>query len=215
MLFAPKFLHLFDALFVSLGLPSVYAQIFPQGTLSMHSIGVHGGVVSPLILLGALVGVTGLLLFAYRVLGVKERVYHTWACGYKTSAQTQYTATGFSGVMRRFFGWLYQPQEHIAKQNLAGHQTKFSDASYTLRIKPLFEVSLYENIKRVVNIISYWVYRLGHFEQTRYPAMIFNLMLFILFSYRVFTNEVSWESLMIESAMMIISIKILVIGDKK
>jgi hydrogenase-4 component B len=215
MLFAPQFLKFFDGLFVSMGLPSVYAQIFPQGILSMHSLGVHGGVVSPLILFGALVGVTSLLMVAYKVFGVKERIYHTWGCGYKTGAKTQYTATGFSGVMRRFFNWLYKPEEHFCKQNLAGHKTKFSDASYELKIKPLFERSLYDGVKRVTNIISYWVYRSAHFEQTRYPAMIFNLMLFILFSYRVFTHEVSWESLMIESAMMIISIKILVIGEKK
>jgi hydrogenase-4 component B len=215
MLFAPKFLHSFDAVVISLGLPSVYAQIFPDSILSMHSIGVHGGIVSPLILFIALFGVTSLLLFAYKVLGVKERIYHTWGCGYKTSAKTEYTATGYSGVMRRFFNWLYKPEEHISKQHLAGHTTKFSDAHYAVHIKPLFERSLYENSKRVTNIISYWVYRLAHFEQTRYPAMIFNLMLFILFSYRVFTNDVNWESLMIESAMMIISIKILVIGEKK
>ena len=215
MLFAPEFLHYFDALFIAMGLPSIYTQIFPQEILSMHSVGVHGGVVSPLILFAALVGVTTLLIIVYKLLGVKERTYHTWGCGYKTGAATQYTSTGFSGVMRRFFNWLYQPEEHFCKQNLAGHATKFSDASYEVRIKPLFERSIYENAKKLTNVISYWVYRLAHFEQTRYPAMIFNLMLFILFSYRVFTHEVSWESLMIESAMMIISIKILVIGDKK
>jgi len=215
MLFAPQFLKFFDGLFVSMGLPSVYAQIFPQGILSMHSLGVHGGVVSPLILFGALVGVTSLLMVAYKVLGVKERIYHTWGCGYKTAAKTQYTSTGFSGVMRKFFSWLYQPQEHIVKESLAGHATKFSEADYELKIKPLFETTLYEGVKKVTNFISYWVYRSAHFEQTRYPAMIFNLMLFILFSYRIFTHEVSWESLMIESIMMLISVKILVIGEKK
>ncbi len=215
MLFAPFYLHLFDDVFVSLGRVSVYAKLFPDGIWHMHSLGVHGGIVSPLLLFGSLVLVTALLLFAYRVFDVKERLYHTWGCGYKTAPNTQYTATGFSGVMRRFFNWLYQPEEHISKATLAGHETKFSDASYTLRIKPLFEVSLYEGTKKVTNIVSYWVYRLGHFEKTRYPAMIFNLLLFVLFSYRVFVHEVSWQTIMIESTMMIISIKILIIGEKK
>ena len=215
MLFTPKFLYYFDALFVSLGMPSVYADIFPQNIFSMHSIGVHGGVVSPLILLGALVGITLLLLFAYKALGVKERFYHTWSCGYKTSAQTQYTATGFSGVMRRFFTWLYQPQEHFIKQNLAGHTTKFSDANYTIHIKPLFERSLYENTKKLTNIISYWVYRLAHFEQTRYAAMIFNILLMVLFSYRIFAHGFSWATFVLEFLVMMISVKILIIGDKK
>ena len=215
MLFAPQYLHFFDALMVSLGKTSVYAQIFPNGSLQMHSLGVNGGVVSPLILFAALVGVTSLLLFAYKAFNVKTRVHHTWACGYKTSAKTQYTATGFSGVMRRFFNWLYKPEEHISKQNLAGHETKFSDASYEVRIKPLFEVFIYDNIKKWVNITSYWVYRLAHFEQTRYPAMIFNLMLFILYSYRIFTHEIDWQSILIEMALMLMSLKILVIGEKK
>ncbi len=215
MLFAPNYLHFFDTMLVDMGMPSVYAKIFPQGILHMHSVGVHGGVVSPLILFFALIFVTSLLLFAYKVFNVKTRYYHAWACGYKTSAKTQYTATGFSGVMRRFFNWLYKPQEHILKKNLAGHETKFSDASYSVKIKPLFEITIYEGSKKIANIISYWVYRLGHFEQTRYPAMIFNLLLFVLFSYRILTHDVNWEGLLIESALMIMSIKILVIGDKK
>ena len=214
MLFAPQYLQFFDDMLVSMGMHSVYAQIFPNGVLQMHSIGVNGGVVSPLVLLISLIFVTLLLLFAYKALRVKTRIHHTWACGYRTSAKTQYTSTGFSGVMRRFFNWLYNPEEHISKQNLAGHETKFSDASYKVQIKPLFEISIYQKSKRIVNIISYWVYRLGHFEQTRYPAMIFNLLLFVLFSYRILTNDVNWESLMIESALMIMSIKILVVGKK-
>ncbi|MCD6432853.1 MAG: hydrogenase, partial [Sulfurimonas sp.] len=215
MLFAPQYLQFFDDMLVSMGMHSVYAQIFPNGVLQMHSVGVNGGVVSPLVLLISLIFVTLLLLFAYKALRVKTRIHHTWACGYRTSAKTQYTSTGFSGVMRRFFNWLYNPEEHISKQNLAGHETKFSDASYKVQIKPLFEISIYQKSKRIVNIISYWVYRLGHFEQTRYPAMIFNLLLFVLFSYRILTNDVNWESLMIESALMIMSIKILVIGNKR
>jgi len=215
MLFAPQYLHLFDNLIVSLGKTSVYAQIFPHGTLEMHSLDRNGGVVSPLILFGALIVVTSLLLVAYRAFGVKTRIHHAWACGYKTSAKTQYSATGFSGVMRRFFNWLYKPQEQIEKQTIAGHTTKFSDANYKVDIKPLFERFIYENIKEGVNIISYWVYRLAHFEQTRYPAMIFNLMLFILYSYRIFTHEIDWQSIMIETALMLMSMKILIIGEKK
>ena len=215
MLFAPQYLQFFNNLMVSLGKTSIYAQLFPDGSLEMHSLGVNGGVVSPLILFGALVAVTSLLLLAYKVFNVKTRIHHAWACGYTTSAKTQYTATGFSGVMRRFFNWLYQPEERIVKQNLAGHATKFSDASYEVGIKPLFEVFIYDNIKKGVNTLSYWVYRLGHFEQTRYPAMIFNLMLFILYSYRIFTHEIDWQSIMIETALMLMSMKILIVGERK
>jgi hydrogenase-4 component B len=215
MLFTPFYIAWFDKTLVSLHHVSVYAQMFPEGIWNMHSVAVHGGVVSPVILLGVLVGVTSLLLFAYKVLNVKERLYHTWGCGYKTSAKTQYSATGFAGPIRRFFDWLYKSDEHFHKDTIGEHETKFHDANYEVHVKPLFEVSLYQSVKKVTNMMSYWVYRLAHFEQTRYAAMIFNLMLMVLFSYRIFAHDFSWATLALESVVMIISVKVLIMGDKK
>ena len=215
MLFTPYYIKLFDKVIESLGGLSIYKEMFPNGIFKMHSIVLNGGVVSPLILLLSLVGVTLLLLFAYKVLNVKTRVHRTWACGYQTCAKTQYSATGFSGPTRRFFDWLYKSDEQIYKKPIGNHCTKFSDSSYNVHVKPLFEESLYNSIKRATNIISYWVYRLAHFEQTRYAAMIFNLMLFVLFSYRIFLHEFSWATALLELIVMSITIKILIIGDRK
>jgi len=215
MLFTPFYIGWFDKVLTELGHLSVYAKIFPDGILQMHSVGMHGGVVSPLILLIALVGVTLLLMFGYKALRVKERIYHTWSCGYHTSARTQYSATGFAGPIRRFFTWLYKPDEHFVKDSIAGHSSKFSDSHYEVHVKPLFEKSLYESIGKGANLLSYWIYRLSHFEQTRYAAMIFNLMLSVLFSYRIFAHDFSWATLVLEGTVMIISIKVLIIGDRK
>ena len=215
MLFAPWYIGWFDKVLSGLGHLSVYQKIFPEGMLQMHSVGMHGGVVSPLILLIALLGVTALLLFAYKRLKVKERIYHTWSCGYRTSARTQYSATGFAGPIRRFFTWLYHPDEHFSKETIAGHQSKFSDSHYEVHVKPLFETTLYTSVGKAANTISYWVYRLSHFEQTRYAAMIFNLMLTVLFSYRIFAHDFSWATLVLEGVVMIISIKVLIIGEKR
>jgi hydrogenase-4 component B len=215
MLFTPFYISWFDKTLVSLHHVSVYAKIFPNEIWNMHSIAVHGGVVSPLILLASLLGVTFMLIFAYKVFNVKERVYKTWGCGYRTSAKTQYSATGFAGPIRRFFDWIYKSDEHFHKDIIGEHETKFYDSNYEVHVKPLFEVSLYQNAKKVTNIVSYWVYRLAHFEQTRYAAMIFNLMLMVLFSYRIFAHDFSWATLSLESIVMIISIKVLIIGDKK
>jgi len=172
-------------------------------------------VVSPLILLASLVGVTLLLVFAYRVFDVKKRIHYTWGCGYRTCAKTQYSATGFAGPIRRFFNWLYKAEEHFSIQKIGEHETKFSDSSYEVHVKPLFEVSLYDNSKKITNIISYWVYRLAHFEKTRYSAMIFNLILMVLFSYRIFFYGFSWASLAVELVVMSIFVKLLIIGDKR
>jgi len=215
MLFTPFYIGWFDRMLVGMHHLSVYDKMFPDGFWHMHSVAIHGGVVSPLILLASLVGVTLLLRFAYKVFDVKTRIHHTWGCGYQTSPKTQYSATGFAGPIRRFFNWLYRSDEHFIKEKIMGHETKFSDASYVVHVKPLFETSLYVSSKNLTNLMSYWVYRLAHFEQTRYAAMIFNLMLLVLFSYRIFSHTFSWATFVLESIVMIISIKVLIIGDKK
>jgi len=215
MLFAPFYISWFDKTLVSLGHISVYAQIFPKGISNMHSVALNGGVVSPLILLFALIGVTAFMMAGYKLLDVKTRIHNTWGCGYKTSAKTQYSATGFAGPIRRFFDWLYKADEHFYKDNVGGHLTKFTDAKYEVHVKPLFEILLYDNAKKITSTISYWIYRLAHFEQTRYTAMIFNLMLMVLFSYRIFAYEFSWATFALESIVMMISVKVLIIGDKR
>jgi len=215
MLFAPWYLRLFDQTMVALGHAGVYAKLFPEGVWSLHSVAVHGGVVSPLLLLGALLGVTALIYYASQALDIKTRLHRTWACGYRTGPRTQYSATGFAGPIRRFFDWLYRPEEHLHKETLAGHRTKFKSSGYEVHVKPLFERSLYEGSVKTVNWVSYWVYRLAHFEQTRYAAMIFNLMLLVLFSYRIFAHQFSWATFALESVVMLISFKVLIIGEKR
>jgi len=202
MLFTPFYIGWFDKIMVEFSRVSIYKEIFPT-IWNMHSLGTAGGVVSPLILLIALVIITTLLMFAYRVSNKKIRFHNTWSCGYKTCARTQYTATGFAGPIRRFFSWLYNPDEH------------FNDSHYEVHVKPLFEQSLYDNIAKLSNSISYWVYRFAHFEKSRYSAMIFNLLLMVLFNYRVFINGFSWATFVLEFVVMAMSIKILIIGDRK
>ena len=215
MLFTPWYIGYFDKVLVSFHFPAISKSVFPEGFWHMHSVGIHGGVVSPLILLLTLVSVTAVMMLAYKLFHVKSRVCHTWACGYKTAAKTQYSATGFAGPIRRLFEWLYKPEEHFEKQTLAGHESKFSTSSYAVHVKPLFEKSLYMSVAKFVQFVSYWVYRLAHFEQTRYSAMIFNIMLGVLFSYRIFSHEFSWATFVLEFFVLMISVKILIIGEKK
>ncbi len=214
MLFTPFYMKLFDGVTNQLLHVSIYNKIFPN-IWSMHSISDNGGIVSPLILLAGLIVLTLSVYAIYKSLNIKHRVYHTWACGYNTSAKTQYSATGFAGPIRRFFTWLYNPDEHFEKEVIPGHRTKFKDASFSVHVRPLFERSLYQSSVKWTNKMSYYVYRLAHFEQSRYAAMIFNILLSVLFSYRIFVHEFSWATLALESVVMIISIKVLLIGDKK
>ena len=215
MLFAPLYIDYFDRVLQSLGAISVYNEIFPNGFWHMHSVAVNGGIVSPILLLFSLLIITGVLWYGYKALNVKERIHRTWGCGYRTGIRTQYSATGFAGPIRRFFNWLYRAEVHFEKKTVAGHTTKFDSSLYSVHVKPLFETSLYTNVTRLANWFSYWIYRLAHFEQTRYAAMIFNLMLLVLFSYRLFSHSFSWATFALESVVMIISIKVLIIGDKK
>ncbi len=215
MLLAPWFIARFDAALVRLGHPGIYAEIFPDTVFNLHSVAVHGGVVSPQILLAVLLGVTGFLYYGYRALKVKERLHRTWACGYRTGARTQYSATGFAGPIRRFFDWLYRPEEHLHSAPHPEGEHLRAPRHYSVHVRPLFETALYTRTARLANGISYWIYRLAHFEQTRYAAMIFNLMLTVLFSYRIFAHTFSWATFILESVVMLISIKILIIGEKR
>jgi len=214
MLFTPFYIKLFDSTINALMNISIYDKIIPN-IWSLHSISNNGGVVSPLILLAGLVVLTLILYIFYKSLNIKHRIFHTWACGYNTSPVTQYSATGFAGPIRRFFTWLYDPDIHFEKEVILGHKTKFVDARFSVHVRPLFERSLYQSSIKLTNKISYYVYRLAHFEQSRYAAMIFNMLLSVLFSYRIFVHEFSWATLVLESVVMIISVKVLLVGGKE
>jgi hydrogenase-4 component B len=215
MLFAPFYIYYFDKALYSLGHVSVYKEIFSTNMFNLHSVANNGGVVSPLLLVGLLIGITTLLMVVYKVLGIKVRIHRTWAGGYRTTADTQYSSTGFAGPIRKFFSWLYKPDETIKKVHIGESKTKFSSANYEMHVTPLFEKSLYQGTTKIATMISYWVYKLAHFEKTRYAAMIFNLLLTVLFSYRVFYGDFSWATLMLEAVVMVISIKILIIGETR
>ncbi len=215
MLLAPFFIRYFDQALAGLGGISIYHKLFPHGMLHLYSLAGKGGVVTPLILFLALLAVTLLLLFVYKRLDIHERVHRTWACGYRTAPRAQYSATGFAGPIRRFFTWLYKPQEHFEKEIISGHKHKFSKAYYAVHVKPLFEASLYESVPKALNWLSYYIYRLAHFEKTRYAAMIFNLLLMVLFSYRIFAHQFSWATLALEAVVLWISVKVLIIGEKQ
>lgn len=215
MLFTPFYIYYFDKAIFSLGHVSIYKDIFTTNIFNLHSVANNGGVVSPLLLLGLLLGIVTILVIVYKVLNVKVRMHRTWACGYKTASNTQYSSTGFAGPIRKFFSWLYKPDEVITKNHIGDHKTKFSSANYEMHVTPLFEKSLYQGTTKIANMISYWVYRLSHFEKTRYAAMVFNLLLTVLFSYRVFSGDFSWATLILEITVMIISIKILIIGETR
>jgi len=215
MLFAPFFIKLFDSVTLTLHKISIYKDIFRDGILSINSIADNGGVVSPIILLLSLLVITFLLYCLSKYLKVTYRSENSWACGYKVNARTQYSATGFAGPIRRFFSWLYKPKEHFEKSSIYGHETKFKRSFYEVHVEPLFENSLYKGTKNLTNRVSYIVYRLAHFEQTRYAAIIFNLMLTVLFGYRIFSMEFSWANVALEGIILITSIKILIIGEKR
>jgi hydrogenase-4 component B len=215
MLVTPVYIKLFDKATAMLHKISIYDMIYSDGSFSMHSIAHNGGVVTPVVLLLALMVITFILMIFYKSLKLPVRSENSWACGYQTNHRTQYSATGFAGPIRRFFSWLYKPEEHYEKVTFHGHESKFKTALYEVHVKPLFEKSLYANIKKSVNFISYFVYKVAHFEQSRYAAIIFNLMLSVLFGYRIVSGNFSWANLILEAILLFISVKILLIGDKR
>ncbi len=211
MAFLPSIIKLINS---SLPILNIYDKIFPTYFV-MHSPSSNNGAVAPLILLGSLLLITFLIFLVYKVIKPKVRIHHTWACGYETSSSTQYSATGFAGPIRRFFTWLYKPNIHTHKQTLYGHETKFSSSLYEVHVKPLFEKSLYHSVKKALNYITYYIYKISHFEKGRYSALIFNLLIFILFSMRVFYHQVSWGNILLEIIIVSIFVSIILWGDRK
>ncbi|ACM93046.1 hydrogenase-4 component B [Nautilia profundicola AmH] len=209
MLFMPFFIKIINH---SMPVADIYHKLF-QNIWVMHSLNSNGAV-APLLILGGLIIVVFAIYAFYKYLNPKIRIYHTWACGYNTTPKSQYSATGFAGPVRRFFEWLYRPDIHTRTQTIAGHKTKFSSSLYKVHIKPLFEKSLYDNVVKGLNYLSYFVYRLSHFERHRYSSLIFMLLIFALFSFRVFYKEISWGNIMLEGIVMAIFYKFL-FGEKK
>jgi len=215
MVFAPFYIKYFDMAIFDFNQTSVYTQIFPTHIYSIHALGSHGGIVSPLILVSMLIFITTLIFVAGKFLKVKTRIHHSWACGYRTSHTTQYSATGFAGPIRRLFMWLYKPDIKLKKVNLQREETTFDEAFFEVHVKPLFQRTLYDGISKMVNKISYFVYRFAHFEQTRYSAMILSLLVSVLFSYRLSIGEFSWISLFFEFVMVSFIFRVLIVGEKR
>ena len=215
MIFAPLYIKYFDKAIFDFNHTTVYGQIFAEHIYSIHALGSHGGVVSPLILVAMLVFITTLIFVAGKLLHVKTRKHHSWACGYRTSSATQYSATGFAGPIRRFFMWLYKPDIHYKKVNLQREETSFDESFFEVHVKPLFQRTLYDGTATIVNKISYFVYRFAHFEQTRYSAIILNLLISVLFTYRLFIGEFSWLALLLEFAFVSFIFRVLIIGEKR
>jgi len=209
MLFMPFFIKIINH---SLPIVDIYNKLF-KNIWVMHSLNSNGAVAPMLILAGLIIVVFAIYAF-YKYLNPKIRIFHTWACGYNTTSKSQYSATGFAGPIRRFFEWLYRPEIHTHTQTLAGHKTKFSSSLYEVHIKPLFEKSLYDNVVKGLNYLSYFVYRLSHFERNRYSSLIFMLLIFALFSFRVFYKEYNWGNIVLEIIVMAIFYKFL-FGEKK
>jgi hydrogenase-4 component B len=209
MLFMPFFIKIIN---YSLPITDIYHKLF-QNIWVMHSLNSNGAVAPLLILAGLIIVVFAIYAF-YKYLNPKIRIYHTWACGYNTNAKSQYSATGFAGPIRRFFEWLYRPEVHTHTQTISGHKTKFTSSLYEVHIKPLFEKSLYDNVVKGLNFLSYFVYKLSHFERHRYSSLIFMLLIFALFSFRVFYKEISWGNIVLEVIVMSIFYKFL-FGENK
>ncbi len=209
MLFMPFFIKIINH---SMPIADIYDKLF-KNIWVMHSLNPNGAVAPLLILAGLIISVFAIYAF-YKYLNPKTRTYHTWACGYNTTPKSQYSATGFAGPIRRFFEWLYRPEIHTHTQTLAGHKTKFSSSLYEVHIKPLFEKSLYDNVVKGLNYLSYFVYRLSHFERNKYSSLIFMLLIFALFSFRVFYKEYNWGNILLEIIVMAIFYKF-IFGEEK
>ncbi|MBP2655444.1 MAG: hyfB 2 [Firmicutes bacterium] len=121
--------------------------------LGAQSGSAAGGLSLPL--LGA-VFVVGLVfaMALYRVCGCKNRLSgETWTCGIVPAARMEYTATGFSGPIRRAFGKILRPRtETVINRNISPYSGR--RVIFEVHITHVFDELVYQPLNRYIVKLS-------------------------------------------------------------
>ena len=141
------------------------------------------GQISPLLAVGGLLIILGVVFAAIRVFKVNRslKVGETWGCG--RTGQTprmEYTATAFAEPLRRVFAQLYRPTKEL---NIDFHpESKYFIGSieYKSEITPLFDRWIYEPLLKLIAVISKAVQRLQAGSLHLYLVYIAVLLIVLL-----------------------------------
>ncbi len=117
----------------------------------------------PNLLLVAIIAIILLLLIiiALRIFASrKTRVSETWGCGITSqNSKMEYTASGFSEPIIKMFSFIYQPNIVNKRQFHDIQQVLFKEGKVEIRLIRIFEDYLYLPVARLVQRVSWWLYR--------------------------------------------------------
>jgi formate hydrogenlyase subunit 3/multisubunit Na+/H+ antiporter MnhD subunit len=103
-----------------------------------------------------------------------ERTGDTWGCGMThLSSRTEYTASGFSQPIVRFFKDVYQTREVNERLFYDKQNTLFKEGSGEIHLLKFFEEKLYDPVARAVNRVSVRVSALENWSLDSYVFYAF------------------------------------------
>jgi len=151
------FIPLIDAVPQMLLHASLANSVHAHGWLWLTPIDVtSASYSSPLALIGMLV-VGGLAFWWLHPKGRVIRRSVMWSCGNPhLSARMQYNATSFSQPLRRIFGGILQPEEHVHVERRF-HKLLTSKVRYAVHVSDMAVKHLYQPIGRVTLSMASWL----------------------------------------------------------
>jgi hypothetical protein len=98
----------------------------------------------------------------------------TWGCGMThLSGRTEYTASGFSQPIVRFFKDVYQTKEENTRHFYDKHKVLFKEGLGEIHLLKFFEERLYNPVVKLVNRLSVWVAGLENWSLDSYVLYAF------------------------------------------
>ncbi len=103
----------------------------------------------------------------------KVRAGETWGCGTPLSSRTEYTASGFSQPIVRFFKDIYQTREVNERRFYDKQNTLFKEGAGEIHLMKFFEEKLYDPVARSINYLSIKVSALENWSLDTYVLYAF------------------------------------------
>ena len=135
-----------------------------------------------LLFVGSFILVTYVLIYAavWHAYPDKERIADTWDCGTPLSSRTEYTASGFSQPIMRFFKATYRTHENNNRVFWDKHNSIFRTGTAKVTLLKFFEEYLYMPVAKRVLSLSGRVSRMQNWNLDTYIAYGFIAVLAVL-----------------------------------
>jgi len=159
---------------------SAFVGIFSSQILS--ALGYPGLLPDLLVLSLFFLGITVLVYGAvWSCASRKTRIAKTWVCGMMApSSRMEYTASGFTEPVVRFFSGLYRTRVYSTREYLDSYQCLFKSGTAGIHLVKFFEEYLYLPIARRIDSYASVVASLQSGDLDRYVLYVFCTILVLM-----------------------------------